>query len=111
MKALQINVISFTEGTKRSLPVKPVNKLYFRYITRYHVYVVAIRSPFFSCDLNLLYEDLISLVFILASFLQLRKARNQRPAKFSTNEVVALYGMLFAPPRTNFLSVVPVTIF
>ena len=50
---------------------------------------------FFPCDLNLLYEDLISLVFILASFLQLRKTRNRRPAKFSTNEVVALYGMLF----------------
>ena len=66
---------------------------------------------FFPCDLNLLYEDLISLVFILASFLQLRKTRNRGPAKFSTNEVVALYGMLFAPPRTNFLSVVPVTIF
>ena len=57
---------------------------------------------FFSCDLNLLYEDLISLVFILASFLQLRKTRNQRPAKFSTNEVVALYGMLYCPATYEF---------
>ena len=30
VKASQINAISLTEGTKRSLPVKAVNKLYFR---------------------------------------------------------------------------------
>ena len=35
MKLLQINVISLAEGTKRSLPVKAVNKSVF-----FHTYIV-----------------------------------------------------------------------
>ena len=36
MKALQINVISLTEDTKRSLPVKPVVASYI--VDKYSVY-------------------------------------------------------------------------
>ena len=58
MKALQINLISLTEDTKRSLPVKPVVTSYI--VDKYSVHISNNTLSFFFCDLNFLHEYLIS---------------------------------------------------
>ena len=75
MKALQINVISLTEDTKRSLRVKPV-------VTSYIVdkYSVLIFTKFLFCDLNFLHEYLISRGLYFRKFSAIAKN-----AKLGTN--------------------------
>ena len=60
MSALQMNAISLTEGTKRSLPVKEVNKFNIFSILMMFVLLLLQVNKFFSCDFNFLYEYLIS---------------------------------------------------
>ena len=60
VSALQMNAISLTEGTKRSLPVKEVNKCNIFSILMMFVLLLLQVNKFFSCDFNFLYEYLIS---------------------------------------------------
>ena len=77
MKALQINVISLTEDTKRNLPVKPVVASYI--VDKYSVYIFT--TLIFFCDLNFLYEYyLISRGLYFGDFSAIAKN-----AKLSTN--------------------------
>lgn len=55
-----MNAISLTEGTKRSLPVKEVNKFNIFSILMMFVLLLLQVNKFFSCDYNFLYEYLIS---------------------------------------------------